>query len=122
MGYLKREEKKESRSFKRLQPDMRIVLGKGEVKHLQAIAQNKTDGMFYAYKAGDENLGVIAGLYTGEDIEVTATNHTGRISTQIIIAKDDIQGINWAEDFTAVSQLKLAGVIFAPLIVGTKEA
>lgn len=122
MGYLKREERKESRSFKRLQPDMRIILGKGEVKHLQAIAQSKADGKFYAYKAGDENLGVIAGLYTGEDINVTLTQGTGRISTQIIVAQDDIKGIDWAKDFTALSQLKLAGVIFAPLIVGTKEA
>lgn len=122
MGYLKREERKESRSFKRLQPDMRIILGKGEVKHLQAIAQSKADGKFYAYKAGDENLGVIAGLYTGEDINVTLTQGTGRISTQIIVAQDDIKGIDWSKDFTALSQLKLAGVIFAPLIVGTKEA
>lgn len=122
MGYLKREEKKESRSFKRLQPDMRIVLGKGEVKHLQAIAQNKTDGKFYAYKSGDENLGIIAGLYTGEDINITSAQGIGRISTQIIVAKDDIKGIDWEKDFTALSQLKLAGVIFAPLIVGTKEA
>ena len=122
MAYLKREEKKESRSFRRLQPDMRIVLGKGKIEHLQAVAQSKADGKFYAYKAGDENVGIIASLYTGEDMEVTATNHVGRISTQVIVAQDDIKGINWAEDKTALSQLKLAGVIFAPLIVGTKEA
>lgn len=121
MAYFKRNEEKEKRSFRRLQPDMRIQLGAGELKYLQALAQNKTDGKFYAYKKGDANLGIIAGLYTGED--KTATDgEIGTLTTQVIIAKDDIQGIEWTTDHTAISQLKFAGVIFAPLITGTKEA
>ena len=33
----------------RLQPDMQVTMGAGAVKHLQPIAQDKTDGKFYAY-------------------------------------------------------------------------
>lgn len=121
MANFKRSEEKEKRSFRRLQPDIRVVLGAGEIKYLQPLAQSKKDGKFYPYKKGDENTGIIAGLYTGED-KTAVDNEIGTLSTQIIIAKDDIQGINWAEDYTAISQLKFAGVIFAPLIIGTKEA
>lgn len=121
MGYFKRSEEKEERSFRRLQPDIRVPLGAGEIKYLQPLAQSKTDGKFYAYVKGDEDKGVIAGLYTGED-KTAIAGETGSLTTQIVIAQDDIQGIDWAKDFTAISQLKFAGVIFAPLITGTKEA
>ncbi|WP_278572562.1 hypothetical protein [Fusobacterium ulcerans] len=121
MASFTREEKQVERSFKRLQPDMRVILGAGEIKHLQPLAQDKTDGKFYAYVSGDANKGVITGLYTGETI--TAEDGTiGYITTQALIPIEDIQGISWESDFTALSQLKLSGIIISTLIEGTKEA
>lgn len=121
MAYFNRSEEKEKRSFRRIQPDIRVPLGAGEIKHLQPLAQSKKDGKFYAYVKDDADKGIIAGLYTGED-KTAVAGDTGTLTTQIVIAKDDIQGIEWATDNTAISQLKFAGVIFAPLVTGTKEA
>lgn len=121
MAYFKREERKAEKSFQRLQPDIRVILGAGEVKYLQPLAQDKTDGKFYAYVKSDENKGTIVGLYTGES--KTATDgEIGTITTLVMIGKSDIQEITWDEDFTALSQLKLAGVIITEKIEGTKEA
>lgn len=107
--------------IKRIQADMRVPMGSGEVKYLQPVAQHKTDGLFYAYVAGDLNKGVIAGLYTGETKTFTA-NQIGSITTQAIVTKESIQGITWTSDKTAISALKLAGVILTDEIKGTKEA
>lgn len=120
MAYFNREERKAEKSFQRLQPDMRVILGAGEIKYLQPLAQDKTDGKFYAYVKSDENKGTIVGLYTGES--KTATDgEIGTITALVMIGKSDIQEINWNEDFTALSQLKLAGVIITEKIEGTKE-
>lgn len=75
--------------IKRIQADMRVPMGAGEVKYLQPVAQHKTDGLFYAYVAGDANKGVIAGIYTGETKTFT-TNQIGSITTQAIVAKESI--------------------------------
>ena len=64
MGSFQRKRIKEENSFRRLQGDMRVTMGAGEITYLQPVAQSKTDGKFYAYKKGDENVGVIAGLFT----------------------------------------------------------
>ena len=61
MAYFNREERKAEKSFQRLQPDMRVILGAGEIKYLQPLAQDKTDGKFYAYVKSDENKGTIVG-------------------------------------------------------------
>ncbi len=122
MGAFKREGIQANKlGIKRIQPDMRVVMGAGEVKHLQPIAQNKTDGLFYAYEAGDTNKGIIAGLYTGEDRTFEA-NEIGSVTTYAIVVKETIQGITWEEDKTAVSALKLAGIILTDELKGTKEA
>lgn len=122
MGAFKREEiKANTLGIKRIQPDIRVEMGAGEVKHLQPVAQNKTDGLFYAYEAGDENKGIIAGLYTGEDRTFEA-NEIGSVTTYAIVVKETIQGITWEEDKTAVSALKLAGIILTDELKGTKEA
>lgn len=107
--------------IKRIQPDMRVPMGVGEVKYLQPIAQSNIDGLFYAYVAGDAEKGIIAGLYTGEDRTFEA-NEIGAITTQAIVVKESIQGITWESDKTAISALKLSGVILTEEIKGTKEA
>lgn len=107
--------------IKRIEADMRVPMGAGEVKYLQPVAQNKTDGLFYAYEAGDENKGIIAGIYTGEDRTFKA-KEIGAITTQAIVAKESIHGITWTDDHTAISALKLAGIILTEEIKGTKEA
>lgn len=108
-------------AIKRIEADMRVPMGAGAVKYLQPVAQHKTDGLFYAYVAGDTNKGVIAGLYTGDDRTFSA-NEIGAITTQAIVAKESIQGITWTSDKTAISALKLAGIILTEEIKGTKEA
>lgn len=105
----------------RLQPDMQVTMGAGAVKYLQPIAQHKTDGKFYAYVKGDANKGVISGLYMGPDTTAEADD-VGYISTQIIVGKEDIEGITWESDFTAIHQLKVAGVILTTKIEGKEEA
>lgn len=122
MGAFKREDIKANMlGIKRIQPDIRVEMGAGEIKHLQPVAQDKTDGLFYAYVAGDENKGIIAGLYTGEDRTFVA-NEIGSVTTYAIVAKETIQGITWEDDKTAVSALKLAGIILTNELKGTKEA
>lgn len=122
MGAFKREDiKANTLGIKRIQPDIRVEMGAGEIKHLQPVAQDKTDGLFYAYVAGDENKGIIAGLYTGEDRTFVA-NEIGSVTTYAIVAKETIQGITWEDDKTAVSALKLAGIILTNELKGTKEA
>lgn len=122
MGAFKREDIQANKlGIKRIQPDMRVVMGAGEVKHLQPIAQDKTDGLFYAYVSGDENKGIIAGLYTGEDRTFEA-KEIGSVTTYAIVVKETIQGVTWEEDKTAVSALKLAGIILTDELKGTKEA
>ena len=105
----------------RLQPDMQVTMGAGAVKHLQPIAQDKTDGKFYAYVKDDPNKGVIAWLYMGADTTAEADD-VGYISTYVVVGKEDIQGIEWESDFTAIHQLKVAGVILTTKIEGTEEA
>lgn len=122
MGAFKREDIQANKlGIKRIQPDMRVVMGAGEIKHLQPVAQDKTDGLFYAYTAEDTNKGIIVGLYTGEDKKFEA-NEIGSITTYAIVAKESIQGITWESDKTAVSALKLAGIILTDELKGTKEA
>lgn len=105
----------------RLQPDMKVTMGAGAIKYLQPIAQNKTDGKFYAYIKDDPNKGVISGLYMGVDTTAKAGD-SGNISTFVIVGKEDIEGITWESDFTAIHQLKMAGVILTNKIEGTEEA
>lgn len=107
--------------IKRIQADMRVAFAAGEVKYLQPVAQNKTDGLFCPYVKGDPNKGIIVGLYTGEDRTFQA-KEIGSITTQAIVAKESIHGITWADDHTAISALKLAGIILTDEIKGTKEA
>lgn len=121
MGAFKREEVGANKiDIKRFQPDMRIEMGAGAIKYLQPLAQDKTSGKFVAYTAGDANKGVIVGLYTGEDT-TAKDKDIGYITTFAIVAKESIQGINWETDKTAISQLKLAGIILTNEIKGTKE-
>lgn len=105
----------------RLQPDMKVIMGAGSVKYLQPIAQDKTDGKFYAYVKDDPNKGIISGLYMGEDTTAEADD-VGYLSSYVIVGKEDIQGIEWESDFTAIHQLKVAGVILTTKIEGTEEA
>lgn len=108
-------------TIKRLQPDMRVEFAAGKVEYLQPVAQHKTDGLFYPYVAGDENKGIIAGLYTGETRTFQA-KEIGSISTYAIVAKEWIKGVTWGTDKTAMSALKLAGIILTNELKGTKEA
>jgi len=121
MAIFDRKEYTAKKDIKRIQPDMRVVAGVGALKQFQAIAQNKTDGKFYAYVAKDANKGIIAGLYTGEDITAKDGDSIS-ISTLAIIAKEEIHGVDWDTDFTAISQLKNSGIILTGKIEGTKEA
>lgn len=121
MGSFTRREIEAKENFRRLEADMKVILGAGEVKHLQPLAQDKTDGKFYVYVKGDENKGIIAGLYTGEN-HTAVDGELGTITTQAVVAKDDIQGVIWTEDFTAFSQIKLSGIILTDSARGTKEA
>lgn len=120
MASFERKEYEAKNDIKRIQPDMKVIAGPGDLKQFQAIAQNKTDGKFYAYVAGDENKGIIAGIYTGEDATMEDGNSI-TISTIAVIAKEDINGVEWDTDFTAISQLKNSGIILTNKIEGTKE-
>ena len=105
----------------RLQPDIKVTMGAGEVKYLQPIAQNKTDGKFYAYVKDDANKGIISGLYMGPNV-TAEDGDIGNLSSFVIVGKEDIEGITWESDFTAIHQLKMAGVILTNKIEGTEEA
>lgn len=121
MAMFERKEYSAKKEIKRIQPDMRVVAGAGALKQFQPVAQNKTNGKFYAYVAKDANKGIIAGLYTGEDITAKDGDSIS-ISTLAIIATEEIHGVEWATDFTAISQLKNSGIILTGKIEGTKEA
>lgn len=121
MAKFEREDYTAEKQIKRLQADMRVEAGAGALKYLQAVAQDNTDGKFYAYAKGDTEKGTIVGLYTGEDITAVDGNVI-TITTQAIVGKEDIVGITWAEDFKAVTMLKQSGIILAEKIEGTKEA
>ena len=121
MGSFKREVIKPNRTnFKRLQPDIRVEMGSGEIKYLQPVAQDDTDGSFYAYVKDDPKKGVIAGLYTGEDATLEA-NDLGPVTTYVIVAKESIQGVDWDTDKALISKLKAAGIILTSELKATEE-
>lgn len=107
--------------IKRIQADMKVAFAEGKVEYLQPVAQHKTDGLFYPYVKDDPNKGIIVGLYTGETRTFQA-NEIGSVSTYAIVTKESINGITWTSDKTAISALKLAGIILTEEIKGTKEA
>lgn len=126
MGAFERKSYTRERGIKRIQGDMRVVLGKEEatLETYTALAQSKTDGKFYKYVPEDTNKGVIIGLYTGDKIVLTADGDDalGTITTQAIVGKADIKGVDFETDFTAVTQLKQSGIILVDTIDGTEEA
>lgn len=107
--------------IKRIQADMKVAFAAGKVEYLQPVAQHKTDGLFYPYVKDDPDKGIIVGLYTGETRTFQA-NEIGSVSTYAIVTKESIYGITWTSDKTAISALKLAGIILTEEIKGTKEA
>ena len=110
--------------IKRIAPDMRIVLGAADatIATLQVLAQDNTDGKFYKYVKDDAALGVIAGLYTGEEVTLTAeADGSGSITSMAIVAKDDIVGVDFDTDYTAITQFKQCGIILTDKIEGTEE-
>lgn len=126
MASFERKSYMQERGIKRIQGDMKVVLGKEEVtlETYTALAQSKTDGKFYKYVPGDADKGIIIGLYTGEKIVLTVAGKDvlGTITTQAIVGKEDIKGIDFETDFTAITQLKQSGIILVDTIDGTEEA
>ena len=63
-------------------------------------------------------------MYTGDKIVLTADGEDalGTITTQAIVGKTEIKGVNFVTDFTAVTQLKQSGIILVDTIDGTEEA
>ena len=126
MGSFSRTSTVASKSMRRLAPDMGITLGKADVtiEPFQALAQNNTDGKFYKYVKDDVAVGVIAGIYTGPSITLTAagTDETGSISSLMEVSADDIVGVTFATDFKAITMCKQCGLILTTDIDGTKEA
>lgn len=126
MASFERKKYTTERGIKRLQGDMRVTLGKEavELETYSPLAQSKADGKFYKYVASDENKGVIAGLYTGEKITLTGEEEglIVPITTQAIVGIEDIKGIDFTTDFTAITQLKQSGIILVETIDGTEEA
>ncbi|WP_319372180.1 hypothetical protein [uncultured Ilyobacter sp.] len=111
--------------IKRIAPDMRIVLGAADatIATLQVLAQDNTDGKFYKYVDGDEAVGVIAGIYTGPEVTLTAlgSDAAGTITSLAIVAKGDIVGVDFDTDTTAITQFKQCGIILTDKIEGTEE-
>jgi hypothetical protein len=110
--------------IKRLAPDMKVTLGAAAVtiSPWQALSQSSADGKFYKYVKDDANLGVIAGLYTGEEVTLTAeAGGSGSITSMAIVAKDDIVGVDFDTDYTAIRQLKQCGIILTDKIEGLEE-
>ena len=110
--------------IKRIAPDMKVTLGAAAVtiEPWQALAQSATDGKFYKYVSGDTNLGIIAGLYTGEEVTLTAeADGSGSITSMAIVAKDDIVGVDFDTDYSAVLQLKQCGIVLTDKIEGSEE-
>ncbi|WP_321328448.1 hypothetical protein [uncultured Ilyobacter sp.] len=111
--------------IKRLAPDMIITLGATDIiiETYQALSQDTTDGKFYNYIDGDAARGVIAGIYTGPEITLTAAGEdiNGSISTMAMVAKTDIVGVDFDIDNTALVQLKQCGIILTDKIEGTEE-
>lgn len=126
MANFERKSYARERGIKRIQGDMKVVLGKEAVtlETYTALAQSKKDGKFYKYVPGDADKGVIIGLYTGDKIVLTADGEDalGTITTQAIVGKEDVKGIDFETDFTAVTQLKQSGIILVDTIDGTEEA
>lgn len=126
MANFERKSYARERGIKRIQGDMKVVLGKEEVtlETYTALAQSKKDGKFYKYVPGDADKGVIIGLYTGDKIVLTADGEDalGTITTQAIVGKTEIKGVNFVTDFTVVTQLKQSGIILVDTIDGTEEA
>ncbi|MGB6129616.1 MAG: hypothetical protein WBG30_12755, partial [Psychrilyobacter sp.] len=106
------------------------------IKFGQVLAQDSKDGKFYIYDPthdgsatpgttpAEYTRSVIAGLYINEeDIVLTAAGEDviTTISTMIQIGKTDLVGINFETNFTALSELKRAGVIVVDKIEGMEE-
>ncbi|WP_321330492.1 hypothetical protein [uncultured Ilyobacter sp.] len=111
--------------IKRLAPDMKVTLGAADVtiESYQVLAQSAADGKFYNYVSGDTNLGTIAGVYTGEEVTLTAAgdDQVGSISSMAIVSKDDIVGVDFDTDYSAILQLKQCGIILTEKIEGSEE-
>lgn len=111
--------------IKRIAPDMRVTLGKADVtiEPFQVLAQDSTDGKFYKYVKGDTNRGVIAGIYTGEEVTLTSDGEDtlGTISTLAIVGKEDLVGVTLATDYTAILQLKQCGIVLTDTISAVEE-
>jgi hypothetical protein len=111
--------------IKRIAPDMRVTLGKADVtiKPFQVLAQDSTDGKFYKYVKGDTNRGVIAGIYTGEEVTLTAAgdDQLGSITTMAIVGKDDIVGVDFDTDYSAILQFKQCGIVLTDTMPEVEE-
>lgn len=111
--------------IKRLAPDMRVTLGKADVtiEPFQVLAQDSTDGKFYKYSKGDTDRGVIAGIYTGEEVTLTSTGDDalGSITTLAVVGKDDLVGVDFDTDYTAIRQLKQCGIVLTNTISEVEE-
>ena len=121
-----REEVKETKVVKRILGDIGIILGKVDttIKFGQVLAQDNTDGKFYAYDQSSDKRKIIAGIYINEeDIVLTAEGEDVKstISTIVQIGQSDLVGINFETNFTALSELKRAGIIVVDKIEGTEE-
>lgn len=138
MASFVREEVKDTKVVKRLFGDIGITLGKtnATIKFGQVLAQDSKDGKFYMYDPAHDGSAdpgttpaeytrnVIAGLYINEeDIVLTDAGEDVRttISTMVQIGQSDLMGINFDTNFTALSELKRAGVIVVDKIEGMEE-
>ncbi|WP_319201932.1 hypothetical protein [uncultured Ilyobacter sp.] len=111
--------------IKRMAPDMRVTLGAADVtiEPFQALAQSAADGKFYKYVKGDTNLGTIAGIYTGEEVTLTAAgdDQLGSITTMAIVGKDDIVGVDFDTDYSAILQFKQCGIVLTDTMPEVEE-
>ncbi len=127
MASFVREEVKDTKAVKRFFGDVGITLGKidATIKFGQVLAQDSTDGKFYPYDNSENSIrNIIAGLYINEeDIVLTGDGEDVKttISTMVQIGKSDLVGINFDTNFTALSELKRAGVIVVDKIEGMEE-
>jgi hypothetical protein len=111
--------------IKRMAPDMRVTLGATDVtiEPFQTLAQSAADGKFYKYVKDDENKGTIAGIYTGEEVTLTAAgdDQLGSITTMAIVGKDDIVGVDFDTDYSAILQFKQCGIVLTDTMPEVEE-
>ena len=124
MAVFERGEKTESAKFKKIVDDVSgIVAGfDGTLAKGQVLALSGVDGKYHKYIKDDVNVGNIAGIYTGEEITVTAAADVAvTISASLVAGRGDIVGIDFDTEKDADLRFKQVGVYIVAKQSGTEE-